>query len=588
MHAYAQPVLLTPAYALSLPRIFRLEVPESVVLGSEAISSLISAPVSGAHTARPGSSCAPVHQPLRSQQASSLQPTSSFLHCPSAVSGNIEGPNYTCRRLQQFHSLSSSQACAGPASASWPCSASQHVSSSVTSSHADNLSMPMQQPPLGHMHAQTQWPMGPTVSQAAVSASYQQQPIHYSTLQHMGGTLGAAAPASLAMTTAAATGRADGTSVGTGSSIAHHTSAVQPRSAAVRCQPEQALQNPTAGQPQTVTESIQQGTAQARLRLMSEGSYAEQSFVPQALHHLAANCSSQAGGTTHLQSAAKATVCAEQTEPIDPLAQLTADTAMSISTKVPAQITAYTSSETGAAAEQTASHSSAQTRADAAAQFSVDAPGTRRGKHAASSPTSASISASLQKPPLDAQQGDQGTGSSDSTSQQHAVLMQQKQQLNAVLNSLQLPNIDSMDLSSSEDVSFGDIPSEDECDSEGCSSGTAAVSDSNESSKEVHSKADSCRDDDSKDDDDDAEYKPGGKRPSRKKPGKAKGQIGPSGARKCGRKRGNKHITLKFLEDGGYFDAPIQVCPDKWLGIFLYFANGSLPTPRLQEGSTDA
>lgn len=26
------------------------------------------------------------------------------------------------------------------------------------------------------------------------------------------------------------------------------------------------------------------------------------------------------------------------------------------------------------------------------------------------------------------------------------------------------------------------------------------------------------------------------------------------------RKRGTKHITMDFLEEGGYFDAPIQVC----------------------------
>ena len=266
-----------------------------------------------------------------------------------------------------------------------------------------------------------------------------------------------------------------------------------------------------------------QGGADAHCLLQIAPAGTVQSFVPQALQHLASNC------TIKLQ--------ADQ----------------------PAQSDRPTQADTPAQTDRTA-------QVDRSTRATGRSYGVRKSSQTVASLPATSTSASDQQAPAKQPSAELGRESADSTAQQLDSLSQQKQQLNAILNSLQLPSIDSLELSSSEDLSFGDIPSEDDDDSEEFSSGTAGVSGYEDASKCWSPSRDSTQDDSykdgsSKDDlskDDDAEYKPGGQR-ARKKAGKAKDCKGQEGKRKAGRRKGNRHITMKFLEEGGYFDAPIQV-----------------------------
>lgn len=294
--------------------------------------------------------------------------------------------------------------------------------------------------------------------------------------------------------------------------------------AAPSCKGRQPAQR-SAAKESNAAGSCQGGAdAHCLLRIAPAGTV--QSFVPQALHHLASNC------TTKLQ--------ADQ----------------------PAQTETPTQAGTPAQTDRTA-------QVDRSTRATGRSYGVRKSSQTVSSLPATSTSAGDQQAQEGAKQpsAELGRESADSTAQQLDSLSQQKQQLNAILNSLQLPSIDSLELSSSEDLSFGDIPSEDDDDSEEFSSGTAGVSGYEDASKCWSPSKDSTQDDSykdgsSKDDsskDDDAEYKPGGQRASRKKPGKAKDCKSQDGKRKAGRRKGNRHITMKFLEEGGYFDAPIQV-----------------------------
>lgn len=520
--------------------IFRLDVPKSFVLGSEVASNMGSAAISAAHMANAAtdvqqqagaalrSDTIPLHQPSSSLHVTSLQPSASSTGRPPAVSGPAyaSGSGHAVRIPPQPNSQIQPQIHVPPAMGSQPVAQStqaahaERAPPAAKAKHDTNASsMATHHTSEGRLSAGVQ--QKPAVSHASPSG-YREQPglSLQPALQHSGCSKQAAGGAAAASAVIQST-QGD-MPHGTGNRAAYQIPAAQPNAAAQQPKYRQGCQNAAGVQPQAANAPAQQAGAKFKLRLLSQGSGAEQSFVPQALHHLASNCSSQAGVQSRSQASRTA---------------------------------------------QAAGYVNADVSADAAVQVRAE-HGTKRGRHTASPLTATSTSASQQKAPISTGT-DPGDGSTESTSQQHSALLQQKQQLNAILSSLQLPSIESMDLSSSEDLSFGDIPSEDDGDSEACSSGTAAVSDSNDSSREDESKGDSFKDDSTKDDkeddddddkDDDAEYKPGGQRASRKKPGKAKGQKNRKGGRQCGRKRGNRHITMKFLEEGGYFDAPIQVC----------------------------
>ena len=318
--------------------------------------------------------------------------------------------------------------------------------------------------------------------------------------------------------------------------------AVQPT--ALLCKARQASSHSAPKESDAVPTSQFPPDAQCQVKASSQGLAAMQSFVPQALHHLASKCSSQQAGDK-----AQSGTGAQPDRSVQVVAVAMVDNI--------AQIDRPTQSDKPAQPDSSAQAEKAA-QADKPAQARAHPYGIRSSRRAAgSSKPATSSSADMQKPPTGAHQPSTDSApehsSTASPSQQHSMLSQQRQQLNAILNSLQLPGVDSLELSSSEDLSFGDIPSEDDCDSADSSSGTAVDSSGGASSQDDSSREDSGRDNDS-------EYRPGGQRASRKKRGKARERKNKDGKRVSGRRKGNRHITMKFLEEGGYFDAPIQVC----------------------------
>ena len=376
---------------------------------------------------------------------------------------------------------------------------------------------------------------------------------------------GCVQPASAAMATdTAATSGAQwadakplGVTAASGVEIATQAGAIRPQvavqPAAVLCKARQASPSSALEQSSAIPASQVPPHAKCQVKVSSPGLAAMRSFVPQALQHLATKCSSLNAGEK---------VQADQVDRSAlPVKSAKADD--SAQTDGPAQLDTSAqpdrSAQAGRAAQaESAAQAERAAQADKAAQVRAHPYGIRSSSRAAaSSKPATSSSADVQKPPTRPHRPSadlaQEQCSSASTSQQASMLSQQRQQLNAILNSLQLPGVDSLELSSSEDLSFGDIPSEDDCDSADSSSATAADSSGSASSKDDSSREASGGDND-------AEYRPGGQRASRKKPGKARECKTKDGKRVSGRRKGNRHITMKFLEEGGYFDAPIQVC----------------------------
>lgn len=379
---------------------------------------------------------------------------------------------------------------------------------------------------------------------------------------------GCVQPASAAMATdtAATSGaqwadaKPSGVTAASGVETATHAGAIRPQvavqPAAVLFKAQQASPSSALEQSSAIPGSQVPPDAKCQVKVSSPNVAAMRSFVPQALHHLATKCTSlQAGEKLQAGRGAQADRSA--------LPVKSAKAGNSAQTDGPAQSDTSAqpdrSAQAGRAAQaETAAQAERAAQADKAAQVRANPYGIRSSSRAAaSSKPATSSSADVQKPPTRPHWPSadlaQEQCSSASTAQQASMLSQQRRQLNAILNSLQLPGVDSLELSSSEDLSFGDIPSEDDCDSADSSSATAADSSGSASSKDDSSREDSGGDND-------AEYRPGGQRASRKKPGKAKECKTNDVKRVSGRRKGNRHITMKFLEEGGYFDAPIQVC----------------------------